>query len=115
MLKPYNPADALATFTEHVAIQIAQSIEHLPQGRMLVTGGGAHNHHLIARIQHHTHHQVVVPDRQTVDYKEALIFALLGLLRLEGHVNVLCSVTGASSDSCSGKIWHPRSNCNKMV
>ena len=115
MLKPYNTADALATFTEHVALQIAQSIEHLPQGRMLVTGGGAHNHHLIGRIQHYTHHQVVVPDRQTVDYKEALIFALLGLLRLEGHVNVLCSVTGASSDSCSGKIWHPRSNCNKMV
>lgn len=115
MLRHYHTEDALATFTEHIAIQIAQSIEHLPQGRMLITGGGAHNHYLIERIQHHTHHQVVVPDRQTVDYKEALIFALLGLLRMEGRVNVLSSVTGAPSDSCSGKIWHPQLNCNKMV
>ena len=108
ILRQYPTEDALATFTEHIAIQIAQSIEGLPEGKMLVTGGGAHNHYLIERIQHHTLHQVVVPDRQTVDYKEALIFALLGLLRLEGHVNVLSSVTGALSDSCSGKIWHPQ-------
>ena len=108
-LKDYPTADALTTFTEHIAMQVAQTIAHLPQGRMLVTGGGAHNSYLIERIQHHTRHQVVVPDRQTVDYKEALIFALLGLLRLEGHINVLSSVTGAPSDSCSGKIWHPTS------
>ena len=101
--------DALATFTEHIAIQIAQATAHLPQGKMLVTGGGAHNSYLIERIQHHTQHQVVVPDRQTVDFKEALIFALLGLLRLEGHINVLSSVTGAPTDSCSGKIWQPHS------
>lgn len=115
LLKRYSTTDALATFTEHIALQIAQSIEHLPQGKLLVTGGGAHNSYLIERIQQHTGHQVVVPDTQTVDYKEALIFALLGLLRLESQINVLSSVTGAPSDSCSGKIWHPQSNCNKMV
>ena len=109
ILESYPTCDALATFTEHVAIQITQAIEHLPQGRMFITGGGAHNSYLIKRIQHHTQHQVIVPDRQTVDYKEALIFAFLGLLRLEGRVNVLSSVTGAPSDSCSGKIWHPQS------
>ena len=110
LLEAYSTCDALATFTEHIAIQIAHAIEPLPQGRMLVTGGGAHNRHLIKRLQHHTHHQVVVPDSQTVNYKEALIFALLGLLRLEGRTNVLCSVTGAPNDSCSGKIWHPFPN-----
>ena len=109
ILKRYGTMDALATFTEHIAIQIAQATAHLPQGKMLVTGGGAHNSYLIERIQHHTQHQVVVPDRQTVDFKEALIFALLGLLRLEGHINVLSSVTGAPTDSCSGKIWQPHS------
>jgi anhydro-N-acetylmuramic acid kinase len=108
LLKAYPISDALATFTEHIAFQIAQAIEHLPKSKMLVTGGGAHNRYLIERIQQHTHHQVIVPDSQTVDYKEALIFALLGLLRLEGRVNVLSSVTGAPSDSCSGKIWHPQ-------
>ena len=109
LLEPYPVCDALATFTEHVALQIAHAVNGLPQGRMLVTGGGAHNRHLIERIRQHTRHQVVVPDRQTVDYKEALIFAFLGLLRLEGRINVLCSVTGAPNDSCSGKIWHPLS------
>ena len=101
--------DAMATCVEHIAYQIGRAIEQLPQGRLLVTGGGAHNKYLVERIQRHTKHQVVVPDNETVDYKEALIFALLGLLRLEGQTNVLCSVTGAPTDSCSGKIWHPQS------
>lgn len=108
MLDSYTTAEALATFVEHIAMQIARATDTLPKGKMLVTGGGALNSYLVERIQHHTHHQVVVPDRTTVDYKEALIFALLGLLRLEGQTNVLCSVTGASTDSCSGKIWHSR-------
>ena len=108
-LTRYNTADALATFTAHIAIQTARSIEAIPEGKMLVTGGGARNLFLVEQIQQHTKHQVIVPDAQTIDYKEALIFALLGLLRLEGHTNVLCSVTGAPSDSCSGKIWYPQS------
>ena len=108
MLKRYRVDDALATFTEHAAMQIAHAIAPLPTDRMLVTGGGAHNTTLVDRIQRHTKHQVVVPDRMTVDYKEALIFAFLGLRRLEGRINVLSSVTGAPSDSCSGKIWHPQ-------
>ena len=109
LIEPHPTANALATFVEHVALQIAHAVNHLPQGKILVTGGGALNSYLIQRIQHHTRHKVIVPDRQTVEYKEALIFALLGLLRLEGQTNVLSSVTGAPSDSCSGKIWHPQS------
>lgn len=109
LLETYPAKDALATFTEHVALQIANSVNQLPTGKMLVTGGGANNTYLVERIQRHTPHQVCIPDRQTIDYKEALIFALLGLLRLERKTNVLCSVTGASSDSCSGKIWTPNS------
>ena len=106
-LEAYGTAEAMATFVEHIAKQIGQSTTMLPQGKMLITGGGAHNKYLVERIQQHTQHQVVIPDSQTVDYKEALIFALLGLLRLEGRTNVLCSVTGAPTDSCSGKIWRP--------
>lgn len=107
VLDRYSVPEALATMVEHIAMQIGQSVRHLPQGKMLVTGGGAHNKYLIERIQRHTQHLVILPDRQTIDYKEALIFAFLGLLRLEGRTNVLCSVTGATSDSCSGSIWNP--------
>ena len=97
--------DMLATFTEHIALQIALAVRWLPKGKILVTGGGARNKFLIERLQARTKHEVVVPDKQIIDYKEALIFAFLGLRRLEGKTNVLASVTGAESDSCSGRIW----------
>ena len=97
--------DMLATFTEHIALQIALGISHLPKGKILVTGGGARNKFLMERLQTRSSHEVVIPDKMIIDYKEALVFAFLGLLRMEGKTNVLASVTGAESDSCSGRIW----------
>lgn len=99
--------DMLSTFVEHIALQIAIPISLLPKGKILVTGGGARNKFLMERLQARTKHEVVVPEKQIIDYKEALVFAFLGLLRLEGKTNVLASVTGAESDSCSGRIWKP--------
>ena len=106
-LSTRSVADMLATFVEHIALQIALPISFLPKGKILCTGGGARNKFLIERLQARTKHEVVVPEKQIIDYKEALVFAFLGLLRLEGKTNVLASVTGAESDSCSGKIWKP--------
>ena len=100
-------ADRLATFVEHIALQISIPISLLPKGKILVTGGGARNKFLMERLQARTKHEVVIPEKEIIDYKEALIFAFLGLLRLEGKTNVLSSVTGAESDSCSGRIWKP--------
>ena len=74
---------------------------------MLITGGGANNKFLVERIQAHTKHQAVVPSDEIIDYKEALVFAFLGLLRSRNEINVLRSVTGAESDSSSGKIFYP--------
>lgn len=107
LFKGKDISDLLATFTEHIAMQIEESLKALPKGKLLITGGGALNKYLVERIQHHTIHQVVIPEKQIIEYKEALVFAFLGLLKLEGKTNVLCSVTGAESDSCSGKIWKP--------
>ena len=105
LLKDLSVPDMLATFVEHIALQIALPISFLPKGKILCTGGGARNKFLIERLQARTKHEVVVPEKQIIDYKEALVFAFLGLLRLEGKTNVLASVTGAKSDSCSGRIW----------
>ena len=106
-------ADMMATFVEHIATQICVAIEtdfhpslHLPSA-MLITGGGAKNKFLVERIQAHTKHKVVVPSNEIIDYKEALVFAFLGLLRSRNEINVLKSVTGAESDSSSGEIYHP--------
>lgn len=99
--------NSLATFVEHIAIQIGKSIDNQAIGTMLVTGGGAKNNYLIERIQANTKHEVVTPSNDIIDFKEALVFAFLGLLRNRNETNVLSSVTGAESDSCSGKIFLP--------
>ena len=106
-------ADMMATFVEHIAIQICNSANdcnvktRFIASQMLITGGGAKNKFLVERIQAHTKHQVVVPSDDIIDYKEALVFAFLGLLRSRNEINVFKSVTGADSDSSSGRIFHP--------
>ena len=105
LLKDFSVEDSLATFVEHIALQIALGVSHLRKGKILVTGGGTRNKFLMERLQARTSHEVIIPDKMIIDYKEALVFAFLGLLRIEGKTNVLASVTGAESDSCSGRIW----------
>ena len=48
---------------------------------------------------------ITVPNQETIDYKEALIFALLGVLRIRNENNCLSSVTGAIKDSCGGTMF----------
>ena len=100
--------DLLATATEHIACQIVKATDSLEKSKMLITGGGAKNNFLIERIRKMSKHEIVIPDTMIIDYKEALIFAFLGTLKLEGKINVLSSVTGASSDSSSGNICFPQ-------
>ncbi len=100
-----DPKDALATFAEHAAIQIAQNLSE--KSRVLVTGGGAYNRHLLDRIKHHQKVELVIPDPILIEYKEALVFALLGVLRLRNANNCLASVTGAEKDHSSGAIYNP--------
>lgn len=108
--------DKLRTFTEHMAMQVAAHIRIIaerenytvqPSARLLCTGGGAFNHFLMERIQALSGVQVHVPDEQTVKFKEALVIALMGVLRLRGEENVLCSVTGAAKNTVGGAIYHP--------
>lgn len=98
--------DCIRTFTESVAQQIALAIPSKRGQRVLITGGGAHNRFLVSRIAHHLQKKAVIeiPPKQIIDFKEALVFGLLGLLRTQNKINVLKSVTGASRDSSSGAI-----------
>ncbi len=97
--------DKLRTFVEHIALQISLA---LPQkkGKILVTGGGAYNDFLLERMKFHVPDlEIVIPSPKTIEFKEALIFALLGVLKIRNEVNVLCSVTGAIHDHSSGEIF----------
>lgn len=98
--------DILATFTEHVAIQLVQ--QFLSGSQVLVTGGGAFNSFLLERIGTHNVVDLILPDAKLIEFKEALIFGLLGVLKLEGAVNCLSSVTGAQRDHSSGMIYYPQ-------
>jgi len=73
--------------------------------KVLITGGGAHNKYLIQLLKKKTKVKIIIPDSQIVDFKEALIFALLGLLRYLGINNCLSSVTGAEKDNCGGIVY----------
>lgn len=105
----------LRTYTEHIVIQIKQAILGLKNTqhpaanlKLLCTGGGAFNTFLVERLQEQLkelHIDVVVPDAQLVKYKEALIMALIGILRWREKTNVLSSVTGADRDSVGGALW----------
>ena len=100
-----STADKMHTFTEHIAFQIALALPK-KTGKLLVTGGGAYNDFLIERMQFHLPEmQIIIPESQILEFKEALIFALLGVLKLRGETNVLSSVTGAKHDHSSGKIF----------
>lgn len=96
--------DVLRTFTEHIAIQISKAVENLPTSKILVTGGGARNIFLIELLKKYSKHSIEVPDDFTVNYKEALIFGFLGVLRLRGEANCLSSVTGAKKNNIGGTI-----------
>ncbi|MBE0392004.1 anhydro-N-acetylmuramic acid kinase [Flavobacterium sp. PL002] len=97
--------DKLNTFTEHIAQQTAAALP-LKKGSLLITGGGAYNQYLISRINNLLPDlKIIIPAKGILEFKEALIFALLGVLRLKNEINILKSVTGASKNHSSGTIY----------
>lgn len=100
--------DKMQTFTEHIAMQIG-NVLHGKVGKLFITGGGAYNDFLLERTQHYLPKiEIIIPDTKILEFKEALIFALLGVLKLRGEINVLSSVTGAERDHSSGFIYLPK-------
>ncbi len=99
-----SDSDKMRTIYEHIAIQIAKVSSG--RGKILITGGGAFNSFLIERIKFHSPLEVVIPDQKIVNYKEALIFAFLGVLRIQDKTNCFSSVTGALKDSSVGLIFN---------
>ena len=102
-----QPADLLSTLTQHIAFQIAA---HLPTGKskkVLATGGGVFNTFLMECMNNYAQCSIIIPDKILVEYKEALIFALLAVLRFRGEINCLSKVTGARINNIGGALWLP--------
>lgn len=96
--------ELISTFTQHSAQQIAEVLNKNSIKNVLITGGGVYNSHLIEIIKSLTETEIILPEENLIEFKEALLFGLLGLLRIENQVNVLKSVTGASKDHSSGIV-----------
>lgn len=105
--------DRLCTMVHHIAYQIQQSVREIIRRekmqtrdyRMIATGGGALNNFLMKTISgYNSNIQMTIPDRKMIEFKEAAMIALMGVLRVEGIPNTISSVTGASSDTISGAI-----------
>jgi anhydro-N-acetylmuramic acid kinase len=106
--------DKLRTYAEHIEVQISYSILQLSlkhevrNQKLLVTGGGAFNSFLIQRLKHYLETfeiEVFVPEALLVNYKEALVMALIGVLRWREEYNILNTVTGAKRSSIGGAVW----------
>ncbi|WPO81723.1 anhydro-N-acetylmuramic acid kinase [Chryseobacterium sp. JJR-5R] len=102
LLENIEIPDALATFTEHAAVQIADVFNRYRLKDVLFTGGGTYNRYLIEKIRSRTATEIIIPGTQIIEYKEALIFALMGVLKLNSEINVLSSATGSLHDHSSG-------------
>lgn len=101
----HNPNDLLRTASEHIAFQIASTINTYKLKNVIVTGGGAQNTFLIQRINSMIKAPLIIPDPILINFKEALIFAFLGVLRIREEISILKSVTGAKTNSIGGAIY----------
>jgi anhydro-N-acetylmuramic acid kinase len=96
--------DQTATMYEHIAFQISNVTGN--NVSLLATGGGSKNLFLINRLKQKTSCEVVLPDEKLIDFKEALIFAFLGVLAFNGQINIRASVTGSKQDHIGGVIYN---------
>jgi anhydro-N-acetylmuramic acid kinase len=110
----YSIPDAMRTYVEHIAVQIASSFHQLTNNskfkiqnpKLFIAGGGANNSFLVSRIRAALEPlELTVPDNNIINFKEALVMALIGILRWREENNVFASNTGASRDSIGGAVW----------
>ncbi len=102
----------LHTAVHHICEQITSDllkIDKQTKASLLITGGGAKNGFFIKTLQEkvNNHLKIIIPETTLIDFKEALIFAFMGVLRDRNEINCLKAVTGAERDSSSGVIYYP--------
>ena len=104
-LDKLSEVDVLRTFTEHIAVQIAEVLNSNKLKTVLITGGGSYNTFLCSRLASLSPNTELKMDQSLIESKEAMAFAFLGLMKLKNTVNVWSSVTGSVKDHSSGKIY----------
>ncbi len=103
--------DRMRTACAHIAERVASALSAV-QGKLLVTGGGAFNRVLMLEIEKTLPKGLSIKSLSSeeqcyIAFKEALVFAFLGVLRFRGENNIIAGITGASRDHCAGLIALP--------
>ena len=104
----------LNTAVRHTAFQIGKEIatQQKPavKQKLLITGGGALNGYFTEILPEYLpkNIEIIIPKKEIIEFKEALIFALMGVLRMRNEINILSSVTGASNNSSGGVVYLPQ-------
>ena len=101
----FSVYDLMHTYLVHISKEIAKNLNQ--SNSVLITGGGAYNSFLIEQIRKYTNPELILPERLLIEYKEAIIFGFLGVLKFRNEINCLKSVTGSKKDHSSGKIFYP--------
>ena len=96
--------DILCTLVEHIAIKISSLLSEYNLSNAFFTGGGALNSYLMGRIKMLSSTKIIIPEIDLINFKEAIIFGFLGVLRINNQVNCLSSSTGARMNHSSGDI-----------
>ena len=97
--------DVMTTFSNHIAYQLIKNIDG-KKNKILVTGGGVYNDFLVEKIKVYDKNKNlwIIPDNKLIKYKEALIFAFMGLLKKLNKQNILNTVTGSNIKISAGNI-----------
>ena len=96
-----DPKDKLATITKHIAVQIAKCVKNQ---KTIISGGGAFNENLIKILIEESNSKIIIPNKKIINFKESMIFGLLGVLKIRNEINCYKSVTGAIKNSVAGVI-----------
>lgn len=100
-----NLKDVLRTLVEHIVFQIANCLEE--NKTLLITGGGVYNSFLISKLKEFKNVRIKLPKEDVIEFKEAVIFGFLGVLKLKSEINCLSSVTGATKNHSTGVVYKP--------
>ncbi len=105
--KEENPENVLRTICEHISHQIIKCLNEHQINSVFATGGGVKNNFLISLIRDGYTGELVMPNEDTIDFKEAIVFAYLGYKYLTNESNTVSSVTGAERSLCTGVMHKP--------
>ncbi len=99
--------DKLNTMVQYITDRLSETIHDVESAKILFTGGGVHNKYLMHQLEKKIKKEIKLPDERIINYKEALLMALLGSLRWLGKVNIFSSCTGSTHNSSAGAVYLP--------